>query len=62
MKNFQDGLGPHYEEGGRRRRAKAICPFDKDNIEDIENMDIEFNMKRDVKVVSDDIGKRRFMK
>lgn len=61
-RGLRDGTGPYNRGVGRRRIAGDICPFDEDNKEDIENMDIKLNVKRDVKIVSDEIGKRRFIK
>ena len=58
----RDGTGPFSGGTGRRRRAGAICPFDEESIEDIEDMDIKLDTKRKIKIVSDEIGKRRFIK
>lgn len=57
-----NGTGPYSGMRQHRRRVEDICPFDKDNKEDIKNMDIELNVKRDIKVVSDEIGKRSRLK
>ena len=57
----RDGTGPYSGGTGRRKRAGAICPFDKDNKEKIKTMDIELNTKRKVKVVSDKIGEGSFI-
>ncbi len=42
--------------------AKAITPFDKDNVENLNTMEFELNRDVDVKIVSDKIGKRSQIK
>lgn len=62
-RGMRDGTGPFSGSGvgvGRRNMTCSICPFDKDNEEDIGNIDIKLNMKRDVMVVGDKIGRRGF--
>jgi len=62
-RGVRDGTGPFsgsVRGMGRRKMAGSICPFDEDNQEDIGSMDVKLNMRRDVKVVDDRIGRRRF--
>lgn len=61
-RGLRDGSGPYSRRIGRRRRAGAICPFDEESVEDIEDMDIKLDTERKIKVVSDKIGKGRFIK
>lgn len=61
-RGIRDGTGPYSGGLGRRKRAGDICPFDEDNKENIKTMDIELNTKRDIKVVSDKIGKGSWIK
>ena len=58
-REIRDGTGSYSGRIGRKRRASAICPFDKDNVENIRDMELEIKVKDDVKVVSDRVGKMR---
>ena len=62
IRGLRDGTGPYSRGAKRMRRADDICPFDKDNVEKIDDMDFRLNVGRDIKVVSDKVGKGRFVK
>ena len=40
----------------------AITPFDKENKENFSSMDFKFDVKREIEIADDEIGKRRFVK
>lgn len=61
-RRLRDGTGPYSGGIGRRRREQAVCPFDKESKEDIRNMKIRVEMKGQVKIVNDELGKGRFIK
>ena len=62
-RGVRDGTGPFSGRGiGRRKLAGGICPFDKDNVEDIKSMKVDLNVKGGAKVVSDKVGQGRYMK
>lgn len=62
IRGLRDGTGPYSGGTGRRRRAHAICPFDEESEEDIKDMELRLDGERDIKVVSDKIGRGRFIK
>jgi len=58
-RGFRDGSGPY---SMKRRKAKSICPFDKESKENIEDMKFEINIKTKAKIVSDKVGAGEFIK
>lgn len=56
-RGVRDGTGPYHEMGYKMRRAMSVCPFDKESVEDIKNMKIKIDIEKDIKIVSDKIGK-----
>ena len=62
IRGIRDGTGSYSGGTGRRRSASAICPFDEDSVEDIQDMKLKVRAKDEVKVVSDKIGKMKLIK
>lgn len=62
IRGLRDGSGPYSNGVGRRKLAGEICPFDKESKENIKDMELDIDVKREVKIVSDKIGKGRFIK
>ena len=41
----------------KKIKVKSIVPFDEENKENLKNMKFNFDTKRDIKIVNDNIGK-----
>jgi len=44
------------------KTPKAITPFDSESKENLKDMTLEIDIKREVKIVGDEVGRRRLIK
>ncbi len=49
------------EKDYKMSEPKAITPFDAESIENIKDMTYKKTGKREIKIISDEIGKRGFI-
>ena len=53
IRGVRDGTGSYSGGTGRRKRTSGICPFDKDNKENIKTMKLKLNVNGGVEIINE---------
>ena len=46
---------------GKDKKAKAITPFDKESVENLNEMSFKIDPKREINIIDKEFGKMRFI-